>query len=152
MTTLPDLLIVVTDVCVFVANSKSISKDTIVQLAPDCRVIASDIDGEQSALDKLRDWKPDILYAHGLLAGPIKRLPLSKSPNRFSSSTCITVLVFQVVSVLRSQALRPCSRTFGPSLLVLYHARRCGGLSPITMISRYFKEKSRLQGLLNSTQ
>ena len=38
---------------------------------------------------------------------------------------------------------QPCSRIFGPSCLLLYHLRRCGGMSPLPMMRDYRAQAAR---------
>jgi glycosyltransferase involved in cell wall biosynthesis len=40
---------------------------------------------------------------------------------------------------------QPCGRRFGPPCLALYYPRRCGGLSPPTMVRDYMRQRRRLE-------
>jgi len=50
---------------------------------------------------------------------------------------------------IRAPTARCCERTFGPSCLVQYYPRHCGGWSPVTMVQLYGLQRARL-GLLAS--
>jgi glycosyltransferase involved in cell wall biosynthesis len=43
--------------------------------------------------------------------------------------------------------IEPCERRFGPSCLLRYFPRRCGGLNPVTMMRAYQTNRQRLQVL-----
>lgn len=40
--------------------------------------------------------------------------------------------------------IRPCERRFGPPCLLHFYPRRCGGLSPVTMVRDYWRQSTRL--------
>ena len=99
--------------------------------------------GVEAALAAVRDWRPDVNYAHGLLDPDVEERLLELAPGVcFAHSyygTCISgdkTHKFPVV--------RPCSRRFGAACLALYFPRRCGGLSPITMARSYSRQRHRL--------
>jgi glycosyltransferase involved in cell wall biosynthesis len=104
-----------------------------VQLRPDVT----------SALDTLRRWRPDVIYAHGFLEPQDEARVLAIAPGVFAAhsyyGTCISG-----EKTHKFPVVRPCSRQFGPACLALYFPRRCGGLSPITMLSAYDRQRRRL--------
>jgi glycosyltransferase involved in cell wall biosynthesis len=84
-------------------------------------------------------WAPDVVFAHGLSDPAHEDGLLATAP---------TVLFLHAyhgtcVSGTKRRAFpstRPCERAFGPGCLVQYLPRRCGGLSPITMVTLYRAE------------
>jgi glycosyltransferase involved in cell wall biosynthesis len=95
------------------------------------------------ALDTIRSWGPDVIYAHGFLEPRDEAAVLQLAPAVFAAhsyyGTCISgdkTHKFPVV--------RPCSRRFGAACLALYFPRRCGGLSPLTMVTAYDRQRRRL--------
>jgi glycosyltransferase involved in cell wall biosynthesis len=91
----------------------------------------------------IRGWRPDVIYAHGLLDPDIEERLLGIAPAVFFAhsyyGTCISgdkTHKFPVV--------RPCGRTFGPACLAIYFPRRCGGMSPLTMTRDYIRQRRRL--------
>lgn len=102
--------------------------------------------GLDRALGALECWKPDILYAHGLQNPAIERRVLDLGPAVFFAhdyyGTCISG-----AKTFKSPTITPCSRRFGLPCLVQYFPRRCGGLSPVTMMREYRRQADRLETL-----
>ncbi|HEX6183921.1 MAG TPA: glycosyltransferase family 4 protein [Pyrinomonadaceae bacterium] len=103
--------------------------------------------GPKKALDALREWKPDLIYTHSLLTPGLEAETLRVAPAVFFAhayyGTCISgTKTFKVPD------MRPCGRRFGPACLAHYYPRRCGGLSPLTMLRLYRLQSQRL-GLLH---
>ena len=100
--------------------------------------------GGARALTALREWNPDLIYAHGLRDPALEAATLTIAPGVFYAhahyGTCISgSRVFQQPSI------SPCQRRFGARCLVSYLPRRCGGLNPLTMIREYRLQESRLR-------
>jgi glycosyltransferase involved in cell wall biosynthesis len=95
------------------------------------------------ALDTIRSWRPDVIYAHGLLEPDDEARLLEMAPAVFAAhsyyGTCISG-----EKTHKFPIVRPCSRRFGPACLALYFPRRCGGLSPLTMVTAYDRQRRRL--------
>ena len=92
--------------------------------------------GAERALKELRDWQPGITYTHNLSDPGLEAETERIAPSVFFAhdyyGTCISgdkTFKFPVV--------KPCDRRFGWQCLVHYFPHRCGGLSPITMMSLY---------------
>jgi glycosyltransferase involved in cell wall biosynthesis len=94
----------------------------------------------------LRAWAPDVLFVHGLRSPAIERELLDIAPAvHFAHSyygTCISGLKSH-----RWPADVICTRSFGPACAAYYFPRRCGGLSPLTMVKQYRLQRSRLEVL-----
>ena len=100
-------------------------------------------DGRDEALDRIRTWKPDVIYAHGMVdAGTEERL-LEIAPSVFFAhayyGTCISG-----EKTHKFPVIQPCDRVFGPACLALFYPRRCGGISPVTMMREYARQRARL--------
>jgi glycosyltransferase involved in cell wall biosynthesis len=95
------------------------------------------------ALETLRSWRPDIIYAHGFLEPDEEAAVLELAPGVFAAhsyyGTCISG-----EKTHKFPGARPCSRRFGAACLALYFPRRCGGLSPLTMAMAYGRQRRRL--------
>jgi len=102
--------------------------------------------GPERALAALRDWKPDLLYVHGLLDPATERQLLTVAPGVFFAhayyGTCISGN-----KTLTFPRTRPCPHTFGWPCLLRYYPRRTGGLSPVTMLREYRRQAQRLRRL-----
>lgn len=104
---------------------------------------ASDL-GLDTALTALAQWQPDLIYAHGLLDPAVERRVLKIAPSVFFAhnyyGTCISG-----AKTVRLPSVTPCGRKFGWQCLAHYYPRRCGGLSPISMVRQYRQQRDRLR-------
>ncbi len=100
-------------------------------------------DGHAASVKRLRDWRPDILYVHGLKSLALESEILDVAPAVFYLhnyyGTCISGS-----KMLSQPSPAPCSRKFGPGCLLEYYPRRCGGLNPLTMWRQYQLQSARL--------
>jgi len=92
--------------------------------------------GINSALDALREWRPDVGFSHNM--GPLdvdRRLlahwPVVKMLHGYFG-TCVSGLKMHAFP-----SAVVCGRTFGPACLALYFPRRCGQVSPGVMVRGY---------------
>lgn len=92
--------------------------------------------GLQPLLNSVAQWKPDLVYSHGLESAALRTALLKSYPNVLYAhnyyGTCATGQKCHAFP----QA-RPCARRFGAMCLVLHYPRRCGGLNPATMFRMY---------------
>lgn len=102
--------------------------------------------GAEQALAALRDWHPDLIYAHGLVEPELEAQILDIAPAVFFAhayyGTCISG-----AKTFRSPTLTPCDRRFGWQCLLYYYPHHCGGLSPVTMLREFQRQSTRF-GLL----
>jgi glycosyltransferase involved in cell wall biosynthesis len=104
--------------------------------------------GEDAAswTESLRNWRPDVLYVHGLRSPALESAVLDVAPAIFFAhsyhGTCISGHRLH-----RFPSDSICTREFGPACLAHYLPRRCGGLSPLTMLRQYNVQRARLEGL-----
>ncbi|HSS20309.1 MAG TPA: glycosyltransferase family 4 protein [Pyrinomonadaceae bacterium] len=102
--------------------------------------------GLERGLEVLREWQPDVIYAHKLADPEIERQVLRVAPSVFFAhdynGTCISG-----TKTFRFPVVQPCTRTFGPACLAHYFPHRCGGLSPITMAKLYRLQSKRQRNL-----
>jgi len=100
--------------------------------------------GVQAALAVLRDWRPDLIYAHGLLNPRLEARTLTIAPAVFCAhsyyGTCISG-----AKTFKFPVVTPCSRPFGWQCLVHYYPHRCGGWSPAIMLQEYRRQSARLE-------
>lgn len=87
-------------------------------------------------------WRPDVVYLQGLEAPAVEEALLARFPTVLFAhnyhGTCLSGN-----KRFAFPAARPCQRTCGAGCLLLYHARRCGGLNPATMVRLYRREGRR---------
>jgi glycosyltransferase involved in cell wall biosynthesis len=96
----------------------------------------------EGAFDRIRSWKPDVVYVHGLLNPDLERRLLESAPAVLFAhayyGTCISGQ-----KTHRLPFIQPCDRVFGAACLALFYPRRCGGLSPVTMAREYARPRAR---------
>ncbi len=101
---------------------------------------------ESAPLDEVRAWRPDIVYCNGLDDPRLEHQLVAIAPSLYSAhayfGTCISGGKMHAFPTPV-----PCSRVFGAACLALYLPRRCGGRSPVTMLSRYRIEAERLAAI-----
>lgn len=99
--------------------------------------------GPERALEQLRERKPDLIFTH-IVSNEFESQLLDIAPTVFFAhayyGTCISGS-----KAFRTPAATPCDRRFGWKCLLHYYPRRCGGLSPITMLRKYNGESERLE-------
>lgn len=99
--------------------------------------------GAERALAALREWRPDLLYAHGLLTPKLEVETLKIAPAVFLAhsyyGTCISG-----GKTFKNLVARPCQRRFGWPCLLHYYPHRCGGWNPLTMLREYRRQADRL--------
>lgn len=99
--------------------------------------------GEEEALERLRAWRPDLLYVHKVMSPRVEERLLEVGPAVFFAhdyyGTCISGL-----KTHKFPEVVPCERSFGMGCLLHYYPHRCGGLSPLTMLKRFRVQSSRL--------
>jgi glycosyltransferase involved in cell wall biosynthesis len=96
------------------------------------------------AIAAMRDWHPDLIFAHGLVNPENEAATLSVAPSVFFAhgyyGTCISG-----AKTNSFPNVVPCTRTFGPKCLLHFYPRRCGGLSPVTALIEYRRQADRLK-------
>jgi len=99
-----------------------------------------------SEIDRALAWRPDAIVVNGLQDVAVERQLLEAGPSLFVAhnfyGTCISG-----TKSWSAPRPRPCARRFGPGCLVHYFPHRCGGLNPVTMLSLYGNERTRLAAL-----
>ena len=99
-----------------------------------------------SSLPAIRAWRPDVVFSHGLLDPAFEDQLLEMAPGVFFGhtyyGTCISGEKTHKLPVVQ-----PCGRSFTAACLALYFPRRCGGLSPVTLVRDYRRQRRRLASL-----
>jgi glycosyltransferase involved in cell wall biosynthesis len=102
--------------------------------------------GREVAIKVLREWKPDVIYAHSLMEPDLEAEMLKVAPAVFFAhayyGTCISG-----AKTFKFPTVTPCHRRFGWQCLAHYYPHRCGGLSPLTMLKEYKRQLRRLEHL-----
>jgi glycosyltransferase involved in cell wall biosynthesis len=100
--------------------------------------------GVEAALAELSNWRPHLLYAHGLLDPDVERRTLDIAPAVFFAhnyyGTCISG-----AKTFKRPVIEPCDLRFGWRCLAHYYPRRCGGWNPVTMMRLFRQQRGRLE-------
>jgi glycosyltransferase involved in cell wall biosynthesis len=105
--------------------------------------------GRRQALSQLEQWRPDVIFAHGLgsseLAAETNAIAPAVSFVHSYRGACVSGH-----KTFSWPVTRACTRRIGVGCLGYFYPRRCGGLSPITMWRDYRSELRQLQVLRQS--
>jgi glycosyltransferase involved in cell wall biosynthesis len=100
--------------------------------------------GLDAALAGLSEWRPHLLYSHGMLDPQVERRTLDIAPAVFFAhnyyGTCISG-----AKTFKNPVVTPCDRRFGWQCLAQYYPRRCGGWNPVTMVRLFRQQRDRLE-------
>ena len=99
--------------------------------------------GSRHALDEVRRWRPDVIFAHSLansgdLAAAAEIAPAAYFMHDYRA-TCISGF-----KRFAAPIEKPCARRFGSGCLPRFFPLRCGGLNPATMLSDYRRAAANL--------
>ena len=97
-------------------------------------------------LSGLREWRPDVIFAHGLEDPAMEAGLLALAPSIIVEHT-YTGTCISSSKTMSWPAPVQCERRFGPACLALYLPRRCGGANPVTMVRLYRTQSARLRTL-----
>jgi glycosyltransferase involved in cell wall biosynthesis len=103
--------------------------------------------GSALAVERAARWAPDVVFVQGLESPSLEARLLDRWPGvLFAHSyygTCATGTKRHAFP-----GIAMCTRRFGPGCLVLHYPRRCGGLSPVSMLRMYRHQAVRRELLL----
>jgi glycosyltransferase involved in cell wall biosynthesis len=121
------------------ASAAAEAVDARVPGLPAWRVREGDL---PAALGPVAAWRPDVVYLQGLEAPAVEEALADRFPTVLFAhnyhGACISGAKRYAFPVAR-----PCGRTFGAACLLHYYPRRCGGLSPRTMVREYRRQRRR---------
>jgi len=100
--------------------------------------------GDACALAALREWRPDIVYAHKIRDVWLMEQACQGIPCVFFMHDYDGICI-SGAKTFKFPVTRPCSRTFGWQCLMHYFPHRCGGRSPVTMWQLFRKQSQRLE-------
>jgi glycosyltransferase involved in cell wall biosynthesis len=99
--------------------------------------------GMEAAIAAVRQWKPDVVYVHGMRDIGVEKRLLGLGASVYFvhtyTGTCITG-----AKTFTKPSITPCDRAFGWPCLVQYFPRGCGGRSPITMWRQFAQQSQQL--------
>src|SRR5262245_5082711 len=96
----------------------------------------------ESALRHISEWKPDVVYAQGLVDADLENVITREYPSVLFAhnyyGTCATGTKCHSFPNRRS-----CSRTFGPTCLAMNYVRGCGMRNPLRLLRVYRAQAKR---------
>jgi glycosyltransferase involved in cell wall biosynthesis len=102
--------------------------------------------GLPKLMQTVREWKPDVVYSHGLDSSELETALFTGYPTVLFAhnyyGTCGTGNKCHSFP-----EVRPCGRRFGPMCLALHYPRRCGGLNPFETWRVFRRQGERNRGL-----
>jgi glycosyltransferase involved in cell wall biosynthesis len=106
--------------------------------------------GARRALESLRQWRPELVYSHGLADEELEAQALTLAPSMVFAHD------YRAICVSGSKTFSfpgstPCVRRLGAGCVANFYPRRCGGLSPLTMLAD-FRGASRRLAILRSAR
>ena len=117
-----------------------------IDVANRVSVFSAASSGVDTAIERLSQWKPDVVYSHGLhdvrTVERLREVAPSVTFVHTYTGTCVSGTKTQMFPTPVA-----CSREFGPACLALYFPRRCGGRSPHTMMRLYRLQSERRHAL-----
>jgi glycosyltransferase involved in cell wall biosynthesis len=106
--------------------------------------------GTRAALDALREWRPDVIYVHGLIDAQVEQELMGMGPSVFFLHAYRGTCISGSKTLTRPVAM-PCDRAFGWPCLLHYFPQGCGGRSPVTMWQQYKRQSVQLEILRKYT-
>jgi glycosyltransferase involved in cell wall biosynthesis len=113
-----------------------------IHVAADIPVFSVASRGVDAAVRALSKWRPDVVYAHGLHDVDTADRLLAIAPSVTFVHTYVGTCISGTKTHMSPHPVA-CSRVLGPACLALYFPRRCGGLSPLTMVQLYAVQRRR---------
>jgi glycosyltransferase involved in cell wall biosynthesis len=102
--------------------------------------------GMAESIRRLKNWRPDVVYCHGLLDADKEAEIIGIAPSVFFAHSYLGTCVGERRTTT-FPVIQPCERKFGLSCLALFYPLRCGGLNPLTALSNYRSNVTRLRVL-----
>ncbi len=106
------------------------------------RPLASQPAGRSRAIEDIAAWRPDVTFSHGIADVALEcRLPEAAPLLVMLHAYHGTCISGTKLHAFPNSAV--CTRPLGPGCLAQFHVRRCGGLSPFSMLTSYAEQRHR---------
>jgi glycosyltransferase involved in cell wall biosynthesis len=102
--------------------------------------------GIEDAMEKIRAWRPKLVYAHALHVPQFQRALVESFPTVLFAHGYYGLCISGSKTWKRAPAA-PCQKSFDWTCLLHFHAHRCGGANPVTMVRDYFLHSRQLATL-----
>jgi glycosyltransferase involved in cell wall biosynthesis len=108
------------------------------------RVWLAAVDRRDETLERVRRWRPDLVFVNGLEGIDLEEALLRLAPGVLFAhgyhGSCISGTRRRMLP-----QVRPCDRRFGAACLALYMPCRCGGLNPLTLLRQFGVQRRRFR-------
>ncbi|HEV2145946.1 MAG TPA: glycosyltransferase, partial [Longimicrobiaceae bacterium] len=98
--------------------------------------------GLAGALDALRGWRPDVVFNQGVFTPEVEEALQGVADCVFFAHGYLGTCISGAKSFKRP-VVTPCDRRFGWECLLHYYPKRCGGMSPLTMLRDFRAQRGR---------
>jgi glycosyltransferase involved in cell wall biosynthesis len=112
--------------------------DSLIPLPPKCETLSGG-----GSLARVREWRPDLAYIHAAHDLELQTTLLNSYPTVGFAHGYYGLCISGSKTWQRGTA-RPCAKNFDWKCLLQFHARGCGGRSPVTMLSDYARQANQL--------
>jgi glycosyltransferase involved in cell wall biosynthesis len=116
-----------------------------IPLPPDAEMLGLN-EGINTALRRIEDWKPDLAFVHALHVPEFQRKLVARFPTALFAHGYYGLCI-SGSKTWRRPSMRICAKQFDWKCLLHYHAKGCGGSSPVTMFQNYLLHRRQLNVL-----
>ena len=102
--------------------------------------------GASRALESMRQWRPELVYSQGLVDFELEARAIAMAPSIVFAHDYRSICV-SGSKTFSFPGSTPCSQRLGAGCAANFYPRRCGGLSPLTLL-RDFRDASRRLAIL----
>jgi glycosyltransferase involved in cell wall biosynthesis len=99
--------------------------------------------GVPRALDAMRQWRPELVYSQGLVDFELEARAIAMAPSIVFAHDYRSICV-SGSKTFSFPGSTPCTRRLGAGCAVNFYPRRCGGLSPLTLLTDFRAAPRRL--------
>jgi glycosyltransferase involved in cell wall biosynthesis len=99
--------------------------------------------GASRALESMRQWRPELVYSQGLVDPELEARALAIAPSIVFAHDYRSICV-SGSKTFSFPGSTPCTRRLGAGCAVNFYPRRCGGLSPLKLLTDFRDASTRL--------
>ena len=114
-----------------------------IALATDASLWCATELGASRALESMRRWRPEVIYSQGLVDPEMEARALAMAPSIVFAHDYRSICV-SGSKTFSFPGSTPCTRHLGTGCAVNFYPRRCGGLSPLSLLADFNAASRRL--------
>jgi glycosyltransferase involved in cell wall biosynthesis len=124
---------------IFFAHEAPIGNEAPIPLPPRSQSTLID----NSGLAQIKKWNPQLAFVHAIHDLALQQNLIETFPTVAFAHAYYGLCISGTKTWKRSPA-RPCAKPFDRKCLLHFHAKSCGGASPVTMLRDYFRQSRQL--------